>query len=78
MNSRIRGDAMQRRSAILRRSLPTAMVVGTILTAVNQSGAMMEGTFRPRDLWKVAMNFLVPLSVATYSRMMAEREHKKL
>ncbi|MBI2393207.1 MAG: hypothetical protein HYV09_26720 [Deltaproteobacteria bacterium] len=39
----------------------TALVVGTVLCLVN-------GTFGQRDYLRVALNYLVPLSVASYSR----------
>jgi hypothetical protein len=53
----------------VKKSLPTALVVGTILTTINQSALFAEGEIRGEELVRMVLNFLVPLCVATYSRV---------
>lgn len=47
-----------------RRSLAVALVVGTILNAINQGDALVTGA--PVVVWKIALTYLVPYCVATY------------
>ncbi|MFN2099011.1 nitrate/nitrite transporter NrtS [Altererythrobacter sp. MF3-039] len=49
---------------VAKRSLGVAIVVGTILTAINQGDLILAG--RMPVLWKVALTYLVPYFVATY------------
>lgn len=49
---------------IAKRSLGVALVVGTILTAINQGDVILAGL--PPVLWKVALTYIVPYLVATY------------
>lgn len=59
--------ARLRERCALGRSMRIAAVVGTALTAINQGDVLMHG---PRDaalVWRMALNFLVPFLVATYS-----------
>lgn len=50
---------------IVRASLKTALVVGLILNAINQGGAIIEGV--PLSISHLLMNFLVPFCVSSYS-----------
>ncbi len=55
----------------LRRSLLTALVVGTILTAINQGDAIVAGE---APAWlKIGLNYLVPFCVATYGAVSAKQ-----
>jgi hypothetical protein len=67
------GDALKLtfRGPILRRSLIVALVVGTILNAINQGPEFLA--VRPIILWKLAMTFCVPLCVASYGAYAALR-----
>lgn len=56
---------------VARRSLATALVVGSILTAVNQGDMILAG--EAPNLVKVGMNFLVPYCVATYGAVSMKR-----
>lgn len=57
--------------AILRRSLWVALIVGTILTLINQGDALlMNGHI---NLVKVILTYLVPFSVSTYGAYGAYR-----
>lgn len=52
------------RGSVLRRSLVVAMVIGTVLTAINQGDLVLAG--ESPVLWKVALTYLVPFLVASY------------
>lgn len=52
-----------------KKSIKVALMVGTILSLINQTDAILHISFTGEDLVRVAMNYLVPFSVATYSRM---------
>ena len=48
----------------LRRSLAVAIVVGTILNAINQGPELIGG--HPLIIWKLALTYFVPFAVASY------------
>ena len=65
-----------RQSAVLRRSLLTALVVGSALTAINQGNvllAALAGELPVSLLWKVPLTYLVPLVVSTWGALGASR-----
>ena len=51
---------------ILRRSLITAALVGSILTLLNQGNYIFSGTWTLALYWKVPLTYLVPFLVATW------------
>lgn len=53
------------------RSLMTALVVGPVLTAINQGDAILAGA--GMDLGKTALTFIVPFVVATAGAVQAKR-----
>lgn len=61
--------------SIRRRSLVVALVVGTVLTLINQGDALLQG----HDLnWlKAALTYAVPYCVATYGAYAAARSRHK-
>jgi hypothetical protein len=62
-----------RHPPLLRRSLLTAVVVGTVLTAINQGTTIVAGDF-PADLyWKIPMTYCVPFLVATWGALINSR-----
>ena len=52
------------RGSILVRSIATAILVGTLLTAINQGDVILAGEMPP--IWKIALTYFVPFAVATY------------
>ncbi len=50
------------------RSLKVAVVVGTILGAVNHYDAILSGTFSATTLVQIGITYLVPFCVATSAR----------
>ena len=58
---------------MLRRSFYTAIVVGSVLTAINQGNLIFDGRF-PADLaWKVPLTYVVPFCVATWGALINSR-----
>lgn len=58
---------------MLRRSLLTAFVVGTILVAINQGTFIVEGDFRSDLSWKIPLTYCVPFCVATWGALINSR-----
>ncbi len=52
---------------ILRRSVVTCLLVGVILTVINQGDRLLRGEFDAAMGWKIGLTFLVPFVVATIS-----------
>ena len=50
---------------MLRRSGLIAVVVGTILTAINQGDVLLAGHWSPSLAWKLPLTYAVPFIVAT-------------
>jgi hypothetical protein len=58
---------------MLRRSAVTALVVGTILVAINQGGALAAGQFRTALEWQIPLTFTVPFLVASWGALSNSR-----
>jgi hypothetical protein len=54
---------------MLKTSVLTALVVGTILTAINQGNVLLGGDFPPALYWKVPLTFSVPFLVSTWAAL---------
>src|SRR4051794_20420115 len=54
-------------------SLETAVVVGTILTIINQSDALLRGAMTGFLVLKMALTYSVPYMVSTYGALMASQ-----
>src|SRR5437763_17070008 len=61
------------RPSLLRRSLLTGLVVGTILTAINQGNILLNGHFPPALFWKIPLTYCVPFCVATCGALINSR-----
>jgi hypothetical protein len=59
---------------VVQRALVTALVVGTILTVINQGDALVTLTLTPVLLWKIPLTYFVPYAVSTYSAVAISRE----
>jgi ribosomal protein S14 len=55
--------------AILRRAATTALIVGTLLTALNQGDILLAGDTTSAMLWKVPLTYLVPFSVTIWGAL---------
>ena len=58
---------------VVRRSLRVAVVVGTLLVAINYGDRALAGALGPADWAKMALTYLVPYGVATYAAVQAIR-----
>jgi hypothetical protein len=54
-----------------RKALLTALVVGTILTAINHGDLILSGSIPP--LWKVVLTYCVPYCVTTWGAITGKR-----
>jgi hypothetical protein len=53
------------------------MIVGPILTLINQYDAIASGSFGAKFFFKLGLTFLVPYSVSSYSSVMALRAARR-
>ena len=60
--------------ALVRRSLRVALVVGTILTAINQGGAIVTGARTWSLAWKIPLTYTVPFVVAMWGALTSLRQ----
>ena len=58
---------------MLRRSAMTALVVGTILIAINQGGTVAAGQFGGALRWQIPLTFIVPFLVASWGALSNSR-----
>ncbi len=56
---------------VVKRSLIVAILVGTILNAINQGGALLG--HEPVVIWRLLLTYLVPFAVASYGSYSALR-----
>jgi hypothetical protein len=54
---------------LLKTALLTALVVGTVLTAINQGNVLLDSRFPPVLYWKIPLTYSVPYCVATWSAL---------
>jgi hypothetical protein len=57
----------------MRRSLIVALIVGTILTGINQGNIILRGDFPPSLYWKIPLTYVVPYCVATTGAILNAR-----
>jgi len=53
--------------------LVTALVVGSILTAINQGNILVDGLFPASLYWKIPLTYSVPFCVATWGALINSR-----
>ena len=58
---------------MLKRSAVAAVVVGTILTALNQGDLLLSGQWTGALYWKIPLTYCVPFLVATYGALTNSR-----
>jgi len=61
---------------MLRRSLFTGLVVGTVLTAINHGVALAEGRFAASMMWQIPLTYAVPFCVATWGGLSNSRAER--
>ena len=65
-----------KRPMVWKRSLKVALLVGTILTAINQGDLIMAGTLAQESYWKVILTYIVPFCVSTFAGVSATLHHE--
>lgn len=55
----------------IRRSILVAIIVGTVINAINQGPELLHGLHPV--LWKLALSYFVPFAVASYGAYSAFR-----
>jgi hypothetical protein len=58
---------------MVRRALRVALVVGTLLFAINQADIVLHGDLTLAVACKIGLTYLVPYSVSTYSALQINR-----
>ncbi len=58
---------------MLKRSIIAALVVGTILTLLNQGDVLLSGSWNNALYWKIPLTYGVPFMVATYGALSNSR-----
>jgi hypothetical protein len=58
-----------RHRPMLGRSLRVALVVGTVLTIINQGDSLLLRPWTEALLWKIPLTFMVPFCVATWGAL---------
>jgi hypothetical protein len=65
-----------RHPPMLRKAVATSLVVGTILTAINQGDMLLGGQLTPVLLWKIPLTYFVPFAVSSYSALAISRAQR--
>ncbi len=58
---------------IVRRAIKVALIVGTIIGAINYGDKLLAGSITVRDMVKIVLTYLVPYCVSTWSAVQALR-----
>ena len=53
------------------RGFRVSLLIGTILTAINQGDLILAGDLGASNAWKIPMTYLVPYLVSTYASVSA-------
>jgi hypothetical protein len=59
--------------ATFRTCAPIALVVGTVLSLVNQGDVLVRGMADERVAWKIAANLLIPFLTSSLGALLAVR-----
>jgi hypothetical protein len=62
-----------RRPAVLKRTLTIAAIVGTVLSLINEGGAILHANVTGAAAWKIALNFVVPFIVSNLGVLAGDR-----
>lgn len=70
--------ALALRPDIRRRGTKVALIVGTVLTAINQGDLIVSGTISAATITKMLLTYCVPYCVSTYAGVEALRNPQSL
>lgn len=77
MSERQEWFALARQPTIVGRSLRVALVVGTVLTLINQGDHLLALNIDAPTIARIALTYLVPYAVSTWAGVAALREKGK-
>ncbi len=63
---------------MLRKSLVICLLIGTMLTAINQGNFILAGDFQWAMAWKIPLTYTVPFVVATTGGLLNARAPVKV
>ncbi|MBO55217.1 MAG: hypothetical protein CL886_06085 [Dehalococcoidia bacterium] len=58
---------------MLKRSTITCLIVGTLLTLLNQGDVIISGLLTSALIWKIPLTYFVPFGVSTISALLNTR-----
>ena len=58
---------------LVSRSLVASLIVGTILTLINQGDLVVSGNYQIAMLWKIPLTYTIPFLVATWGAVTNSR-----
>jgi len=73
MNDDLHWIALATSPSVVRRATVVAIVVGTVLVAINHGDAILRGELGVGRLLRIALTVMVPYCVSTYSSVSALR-----
>lgn len=65
--------ALARSPGVVRRASRVALLVGTLLVAINYGDRFLAGNLMPTDWLKMGLTYFVPYGVSTWSAVQALR-----
>ncbi|MDH3445770.1 MAG: nitrate/nitrite transporter NrtS [Deltaproteobacteria bacterium] len=69
--------AIAQRKDIVTRAAIVSAIVGTLLVAINQGDALLQGMITPAVVAKIVLTYCVPYAVSTYASVEAMRSAGK-
>ena len=67
--------ALARTRGVVLSALKNALVVGSILALINHGGGILSLSLSQASILQIALTYLVPYSVSTYSSVRALQRH---
>ena len=63
---------------VVHSALKVGIIVGTLLAFINHGDKILAMSFSSEDLFKIALTYLVPYGVSSWSSVMAIRAHTRV
>jgi hypothetical protein len=64
-------------SKVVRSAVKVSIIVGTILALINHGGSIFRLALSTENLFQIALTYLVPYCVSTYSSVRAIQAHPR-
>jgi len=64
-------------ASVFKRSVMVSAFVGTILMIINHGDIIIAGNLTSTHIFKIALTYVVPFLVSTYSSVESKRTHKE-